>query len=330
MSDQNQNPTPSQSQQPTDSSEGEGIGLNSGLPAWFIAGDGQNRVEPDAGTSEGQNEGGDQLAEGAEGRTEGDGSGNGAATEGGDDVEALRARLVQADQDRTRRAQEAAFLKGRLQELDPYARLGVAISQDPKLMSYVEKVMRGEEPTAGEGKAVSQAAGKAGISPDQFIDAIVDAVDQRVSARMGSQAAAERRFAQIETKARKELEHYEVLQRNPAFVGYVKAMNVAIDNGSLEVPSGEDPNYFAIKEAHDLMIAKNPDYIKAVHNAGVEKGKKSVADKIAGAGPNGTSRGSVPDNQSSAKLDEGDKDRLNMVQAWLRGSSGRRLPSARG
>jgi len=104
-------------------------------------------------------------------------------------------------------------------------------------------------------------------------------------------------------------------------------MNMAIDNGTLLVPEGEDPNYFAMAKAHDVMIATNPDYIKAIHSAGVAKGKKSTAKKLAAAGPTGSSRGST--QAKSGELSQDQKDRVGMLQAYLKGGTGRRLPGAR-
>lgn len=338
-----ENPDLSQESKPSGSTESQGTSLDGmrGINSAFGALDDQNAVEdpsdpeaPDAleqvlGTDTPAEEGDQEVVE----PTDGDGQQQAQLSEAevDDDVSALQERLLVSDKDRTKRAQEAAFLKGKLGELDPYIQLGISVADNPQLHAYVDRVLKGEPVTPAQQKAGDKAAKSAGMTPETFLDTVVnkvsDKVTQNVQQTMDSNAAASRQFNKIDSRARKELKHYDQLQQHPAFLGWVSSMNLAIDNGTLLVPDGENPNYYAIAKAHDVMIATNPDYIKAVHQAGVKKGKTSTAKKIAGAGPTGSSRGST--QVEGKDLSQDQKDRVGMLQAYLKGGTGRRLPGAR-
>lgn len=339
------NPDPSSASKPTGSSDGQGTSLDGmrGVNPAFGEMDDQNAVEgpsaSDAPDALGQMLGTDTPAEEDDGQEETDGPTDGdgqpqaqlSEAEVDDDVAALQGRLLASDKDRTKRAQEAAFMKGKLTELDPFIQLGIAVRENPQLNAYVDAVLQGQEPTGGQAKEAGKVAKAAGMTPDQFLQTVVQQVTsnvtQQVQQTLQSDAAASRQFGKIDKRAREELKHYDALQQHPAFLGWVSSMNMAIDNGTLLVPDGEDPNYHAIAKAHDVMIATNPDYIKAVHSAGVKKGKASTAKKLAGAAVSGSSRGST--QVKPGELTQDQKDRVGMLQAYLKGGTGRRLPGAR-
>ena len=304
-----ENPDLTQALKPSGNSESEGTSLDGmrGVSPGFHAADALNAVEepsaPDAPDALKQMLEGDTPAEedGSEEASPTDGDGQQQAqlseSEVDDDVAALQERLLVSDKDRTRRAQESAFLKGKLGELDPYIQLGIAVKENPQLSAYVDQVLKGEPVTQAQQKAGDQASKSMGMTPEVFLDTVVKQVSQKVTKdvqqTMDANTTAARQWDKIDTRARKELKHYDQLQQHPAYLGWVSAMNQAIDNGTLLVPDGENPNYHAIAKAHDVMIATNPEYITAVHDAGVTKGKKSNAKKMAGAGPTGSSRGST-------------------------------------
>lgn len=339
-------PDPQDSSKPASaSSSGEGQSLDSmrGVNPAFLEMDDQNAVEdstlddaPDALeqmlSADNPTEEDDDVVEDVDDPADGGDDQELVDAEVDDDVAALQERLLESDKDRTKRAQESAYLKGKLSELDPFIQVGIAVRENPQLSAYVDAVLSGRQPTQKEQAAGDKAASKAGMSPEEFLAAVEQRVSARVSQQvqqtLDSQAAASRHWDKIDTRARKELKHYDAVQKHPAFLGWVSAMNQSIDNGTLLVPEGEDPNYFAIAKAHDVMIATNPDYIKAVHSAGVKKGKKSVAKKLAGAGPGASaSRGSTA--PTGKKLTQDEKDRVSMLRAFLKGGTGRRLPGAR-
>ena len=344
MPKETRDPNPQDSSPQAARSEGEGQSLEGmrGVNPAFLDMDDQNAVEepstpdaPDAGELVGLEDNSAVEVEDQEEVDEPTDEGDQqelVESEVDDDVAALQERLLASDKDRTKRAQENALIKNRLNELDPYIQLGIAVRENPQLNAYVHAVLKGEQPTAGQQKAADKAGKAAGMTPDQFLQTVVQQVSanvtQQVQQTLQSDAAAARQFDKIDKRARKELKHYDALQQHPAFLGWVSSMNLAIDNGTLLVPEGEDPNYHAIAKAHDVMIATNPDYIKAVHNAGVKKGKKSVAKKMAGAGPQGSSRGSTK-VKGDRELTQDEKDRVSMLQAYLKGGTGRRLPGAR-
>lgn len=343
---ENQDPDPSQESKPSGSSEEPGQSLEGmrGVNPAFAELDSKNAVEDPSDPNEPDvleqvlEEGGKPAAEegtqeeGVE-PTDGDGESQAgsAKQEVDDDVAALQGRLLESDKDRTRRAQESAFLKTKLTELDPYIQTGIAVRDNPELHAYVERILAGEPVTPTQQVAAAKGAKAQGLTPEQFLNTIVAQVTEKVTngiqRTMDSNSAASRQFNKIDTKARKELKHYDKIQQHPAYMGTVSAVNVAIDNGSMLVPEGEDPNYFALKEAHDIMIARNPEYISAVHDAGVKKGKASNAKKMAGAGPSGASRGST--QVKSQDMSQEQKDRVGILQAYLKGGTGRRLPGAR-
>lgn len=313
-----------------------------GVNQAFLTGDEKNEVEESSTSDEsnalGQLLGDDKPAEEGASTEEADpadGDDQGQAPlveqEVDGDVAALQERLLASDKDRTKRAQESAFMKGKLQELDPYIQLGINVKENPELHALVNRVLAGEPITQGQAAAGKKAAKAAGMTPETFLATVVDQVSQKVTqnvqSTLQSDAAASRQFGKIDARARKELEHYDAVQQHPAFLGFVNAINMAIDNGSMLVPEGEDANYYGLAKAHDMMIATNPDYIKAVHSAGVKKGKKSTAKKLAAAGPTGSSRGST--QVKSGELSQDQKDRVGMLQAYLKGGTGRRLPGAR-
>ena len=246
------------------------------------------------------------------------------------DIADLQGRLLASDKDRTRRAQETALIKNRLAELGPSIDLGIQVQNNPQLLALVERVLKGEPITQAQEKAGNKAAKDAGMTPETFLQTVTNQVSQQVTANVQDMlqrdAAASRQFKNIEAQAQKELPHFDAVQKHPGFLGYVQAVNHAIDSGSELVPEGVDKSYHALHKAHDMLIASNPDYIKAVHAAGVKKGKKSLASKMEGAGPQGASRGST--QAQSNELTQDEKDRIGMLQAY-RGKATRRLPGAR-
>ena len=334
-----ENPDLSQGSKPTGSSESQGTPLDGmrGVSSAFTTLDAQNAIEepsapeaPDAleQVLEGDTpaeEGGQEEAD----PTDGDGQQQALESESevDDDVAALQERLLASDKDRTKRAQEAAFLKGKLGELDQFIQLGISVADNPELHAYVNRTLKGEPTTVAQQKAGAAAVKKSGMTPEVFMNNIVQQVSQKVTQDLDANAAAARQFNKMDARAHKELKHYDAVQKHHKFLGILSAMNMAVDNGTLLVPEGEDPNYYAMAQTHDVIIASEPDYIKAVHEAGVKKGKKSTAKKMAGAGPTGSSRGST--QVEGKDLSQDQKDRVGMLQAYLKGGTGRRLPGAR-
>lgn len=251
-----------------------------------------------------------------------------------DDVASLQKRLIDTDKERTRKSQESQFLKTRLTELDPYIKLGIEVAKNPKALALVQKVLSGQDLSPAETAAASKAMGdaaaagvKAGLTPEQFLERVNQTVDSAVQRKLDLHTATSRKAQKLEARAAKELPHFDSLQEHPGFLGMVDAFHTAIANGTEVVPEGEDEHFHALKMAHDVMIASNPAYIKAVKALGVEEGKKSVAKKLAAAGPGGgASRGDAKVDES--KISQAEKDRLGMIRAWVRGG-GKRLPSAR-
>jgi hypothetical protein len=243
------------------------------------------------------------------------------------EVRKLQERLIASDKDRTRRAQEVQFLKGKLTELDTYTRLGIAIQENPKAYAAVQKVMAGQDLTAGEEKAVAGAATQQGMTPAKFMTDVRRQVREEVQNSLASHTYATREFAKLESRAKKELPHFDQLSEHPSFLGWVRATHQAIDEGSQIVPDGEDKNFYALKLAHDVMITSNPDYVEMVRKVGVKQGKESVAKKLAAAGPGATSRGST--ESKTGKMTADQSDRVNMLRAWHGNNTARRLPSAR-
>lgn len=332
MADQLETPNPS----PSGSSEPIGRSLDGfrGVNPRFEELDEENIV-PEGSEAAGQETEAevDHSAE-AQGATSEEAPETGSGDQLDDEVKALQKRLLESDKDRTRRAQEVQFLKGKLTELDPYTRLGLAIEQHPGAYEAVQKVLSGEQLTPAEKKSVSDTAEASGLSAKQLMAQVSrmmqserEAIRKDVRDTLAAHEYAVREFEKLSARARKELPNFDALQEHPGFLGWVGTMQAAIKNGTQLVPEGVDENFYALKLAHDAMIASNPEYIELVRKVGVKQGKESVAKKMAAAGPGSASRGST--STKTGSVDQGAKDRLGMLRAWHGNNSARRLPGAR-
>lgn len=288
--------------------------------------DAQNEVGPETNTQGSEAQEDSTVEEPVEAASEGSGEPE-PVDELDVEVKKLQERLLASDRDRTRKSQEVSFLKGKLTELDSYTRLGIAIQENPKAYAAVQKVMAGGELTAADEKAVAGAATGQGMTPAKFMADVRKQVREEVQNSLSSHTYATREFAKLETRAKKELAHFDQLSEHPSFLGWVRATHQAIDEGSQLVPEGEDKNFFALKLAHDVMITSNPDYVEMVRKVGVKQGKESVAKKLAAAGPGTSSRGST--DSKAGKMTPDQNDRVNMLRAWHGNNTARRLPGAR-
>lgn len=280
--------------------------------------DEQNAVEAEAAEP---NDTEDQAAEGSE-RSPSDETSE-QSDKLGDDVVALQKRLVLGDKARAKMAQENAFIKTKIQELDPYIKVGMAVLGNKRAAQAVQKIMAGEDPTKAEGEALANVAEKQGIDPGQLLLN----VRQTVQDELSRHTMARRQWEKLEKRASKELPHFTDISDHPEYLAYVSIVHDAIDSQTLEVPEGEDRQFFALQKAHDIMVASKPEYIEAVRKLGEKQGRESTAKKLAAAGPSGSSRGST--DAKGRKLSTEEEDRLAIVKAFHGRSGNRRLPSAR-
>lgn len=254
-----------------------------------------------------------------------DGAGEGSLDA---DVVALQKRLIDSDKTRAKVVQERAQLRNKLVELDPFIKLGISVTKNPRAYQAVQKILSGQDITEAEAGSVDRAAASQGMSPQRLLAEVNRLVQEGVSTQLNAHTAATRSWTKLENRARKELVHFDALQEHPDYLAHVDLVQEGIDRGTFEVPDGEDRNFFALSKAHDLLVASKPDYIEAVRKLGVEQGKTSVAKKLAAAGPNGASRGSA-NAGGETKLSSDEQGRINMIRAWTGASSKHRLPSAR-
>lgn len=242
----------------------------------------------------------------------------GDATEEDEELAELQRKLALTDAEKAKLGQEAAYLKRKIEALDPLLQLGLAVQKDPALFKAVQARLSGQKM---DGQRVEE------MTPMEFLQALRASVREEVVGVLDAHTSATREWNDIEARARRELTNFDVVSKHPDFMAWVSVFDDAIAKGVQRVPESENPVFFALRKAYDTMIASNPDYVKAVAKSAADKAKKSVAKKIEAVGPGAPSKGSATNGETKLTADE--KDRLGMVASYLRGAGGRRLPSAR-
>lgn len=239
-------------------------------------------------------------------------------------LEELKRQLALTDAEKAKLAQEAQFLKKSVAEIDPLVQLGIAVQRNPELLAYVRDYLQGGGQAQAKGKG-----GAPRLTPAQFMGELRSMVREEMSGLMDAHSGAQRELNEVDSRARKELENFDVLSKHPTFMGWVNVFDNAIEERLVELPQGENRTFFAMKKAYETLLASNPDYVKAVRDLGKAEGKASTAKKLAASTLGAAGKSAADATGGKAKLTEDERDRLNMLGGYLRAGGARRLPSAR-
>ncbi len=233
----------------------------------------------------------------------------------------LQKKLFASDTDRAKLRQDIAEQKKRIGELGPVLDLGYAISQDPELLRAVRTRLAG-------GNKGQQAAAGAKPTSAQFMNAMRTMMREEVGTAIGTHVEANRRLNTYDAKAKKELSNFDLISKHPNYMEHLTVWNTLIRDGNVDVPAeyADEPEFYAMKQAHTTMLQGNPDYQAAAKGAATKTAKANLEKKALAASIGG---GSKTANVGERKLTTDESDRIGMLKAYKGYGRSRRIPGAR-
>lgn len=248
----------------------------------------------------------------------------GSATASGDaseEVSKLRQAVAKRDGALIREAQRRQKMESQLAEIDPYARIGLALAKAPGGEAIIEKLRKGEPLTAGETRkvvnAADTAAGNGSSAPAFDPQQLQTLIAQTVGSLLDQRELSQRQLTKLVGRAEKELVGFADLKESPAYLGAVDAVRVAVENGSLAPPEDEDRHYFIMKSAYNMLLAANPEIARSREEASTAE-RTTRAEKKALAGSLETAR----TRTEGTKLTREQEENVRLLQRW---SVGRRF-----
>lgn len=262
------------------------------------------------------------------GQQQGSESEGAPADAGAAEVEGLRQKTADLDAKLTRSRQEIANYKQRLVELNPYIELGLKAQTDPQLLARLKNAAAVDPSSQGAAAAVAAAETQRpkGMDPQAFLKSIDEIVQKRVAETWDQKNFDTRQMERLHKRANAEIEDFDKMSEHPA---YLDILNHAIslqERGSIE-KQDDDPTFSAMKYAHTMFLAMNPEYMKAVKETGKKEALDKAAKKAEANAAGGTSKSAEAETGGDRKLSTEQTEWLNILKA--RDGGRRRLPGAR-
>ena len=216
-------------------------------------------------------------------------------------VQQLRSELQRKDDALSRLSTRGASYEKRLQELEPYARAGLAIANDPDGAVILGKLERGERLSAGEEGAVAAVEKATATMPS------IGPVEVRsiIREELGANKAAEKHTDKMLKGLREEYEDFDDVMNSARFWPIVDRTLGMIEDGSMPLDAdGQEPYECAFRHAYHSTAAANPVIRKARKEATEVNAKKAAAAVVAAEAAGGSASSDTETPQQSSESNE--------------------------
>lgn len=209
----------------------------------------------------------------------------------------------------TRLRQDLAKSRDLNRDAKPLVQLAQALYSAPGGREIIAKLERREPLTVAETATAAAAAKDSGQVPnyltaEQAVGIFRQELQQFQQADYETRKA-EREIANMDDRAKKELDGYANIQGTPQWNAGLNTILQMIDSKAIEVPSEEsDPIWWAIKRNHEMLTGLKPGEVKET------PAEMTEAERRAGIAGQAGSRGGAP--QTDSDLDK------NPDMAWAR------------
>lgn len=205
-----------------------------------------------------------------------------------------------------RMKQEIAKLQRQLNQMNPWAQLGMAVGREDQ--TAIDRWQKGGKIFGGGVRAeehlresAEEGSAPAGVS----LQEINQLLDQRDAAR--------EQIRRLNETARENLEHFDKISKSHLYVQFLDNNIRAVWNGYMDLDpdtygwSDEQlaKNYTAAKAAYRQVLADNPKVVSAAKKAGEMEAKERAEAALAGEGSSGSGKSSSQE-ESTPKTPEQD------------------------
>lgn len=238
------------------------------------------------------------------------------------ELDALQKKLFASDSDRAKLKRDMAETKKRLSELAPLIDLGAAVQNDPELARAVRARL-------AKGTPKQQKAAGAGMDSPQFLNALRQIVREETDSAISTRVEVNRRLNSYDARAKQELPNFETISKHPEYLAHLTAWNNVVHSDEFEVPAeyADEPEFYAMKQAYNSMLAGNPEYQKAAKGATAKKVRENLEKKAAAASIGGGSK--TTNVGEKQKLSQEEKDRVGILSAYRGWGRARKIPGGR-
>lgn len=180
--------------------------------------------------------------------------------------------------------QRAAQLERQINQLGPWAQFGMAVGNDPKGKSIVERYQKGQELFLDEEDLASMTASEVQARNEEK-----PLTRQELADYMQQKEAAAHVAQELNAVAEEELPEFKRISKGREFAEFLDWATRAVWNGSIpldeSVVSWDNDyaakQYTALKKAYKMKLASDPKVLEAAKKAGEKEAKERAEEAAA-------------------------------------------------